>query len=121
MDVENKTIEVRAYNPAALGALVFNQVWTLNPKGGPVSNSVIEAFFHIRDTSGEKARTKLELSLGNGITWDDAKKSFHIKITNDQASFIRETSEMDYSLYVTWDYGAVQTIREGTVTAVKVA
>lgn len=121
MTLDTKPIELRAYNPAASGSLVFNQVWRLVTQSEPVSATIVEAHFHVRDTSSGKARTKLELSLGNGLTWNDANKSVHIKITNDQVSFIRETSEMDYSFYVVWDYGAIQTIREGTVTAVRVA
>lgn len=117
MALDTTAIELRAYNPASPGALVFNRLWGLVSEGAPVTHSVVEAFFHVRDNG----RTRLELSLGNGLIWNDVEKVIHIQITNEQVAFIRATSEMDYSFYVVWDHGAVQTIREGTVTAVKVA
>ncbi len=117
MALDTAPIELRAYNPASAGSLVFNRIWGLVTQSEPVSHSVVEAYFHVRDNG----RTKLELSLGKGLTWDDTAKSIHIQITNEQVAFIRATSEMDYSFYVVWDHGAVQTLKEGTVTAVKVA
>lgn len=117
MALDTSPIELRAYNPAAPGALVYNRIWGLVTQSEPVPASIVEAHFHVRDNG----RTKLQLSLGNGLTWNDVNKSVHIQITNEQVAFIRDTSEMDYSFYVVWDHGAVQTLKEGTVTAVKVA
>ncbi len=117
MALDTAPIELRAYNPASAGAKVYERIWKLGTDSGPVSYSVVEAYFHVRDNG----RTKLELSLGKGLTWDDTAKSIHIQITNDQLLFIRENKELDYSFYVTWDHGAIQTLKEGTVTAVKVA
>ncbi len=96
--------------------MVFNRIWGLVTQSEPVSQSVVEAYFNVRDNG----RTKLELSLGKGLTWDEKAKSIHIQITNEQVAFIRATYEMDYSFYVVWDHGAVQTLKEGNVTAVKV-
>lgn len=117
MALDTALIELRAYNPASAGSLVFKQLWKLTTKGEPVSKAPLEAHFHVRDNG----RTKLKLSLGNGLTWIDQFKAVFIQITNEQVSFIRENSEMDYSFYVVWDHGAVETLKEGTVTAVKVA
>jgi hypothetical protein len=111
------SIELRAYNPALAGSLVLNRLWQLTTDGVPVEAAPVAAYFHVRDNG----RTKLELTFGSGLTWIDQLKAVHIQITNEQVAFIRASSEMDYSFYVIFDHGAVQTIREGTVTAVKVA
>lgn len=115
--VENKNIELRSYSAAAAGSLVFNQIWRMQVAGAAVPGTVAEAYFCIL----ENGREKLRLALGSGLTWDDADKSVLIQITNDQVKFIRADTLMEYSLYVVWEHGDVQTIREGAVTALRVA
>lgn len=117
MALDTAPIELRAYNPASAGSLVLNKIWGLVAKGAPVSASIVEAYFHVRDNG----KTRLRLSLGEGLSWNNENKTVHIQITNEQVAFIRSNSEMDYSFYVVWDYGLVETLKEGTVTAVKVA
>lgn len=116
---ENKPIEVRYYQPAPDDALVFNRIWGLvdAATGLPVTHGIREAYLHI----SKDGKQRLELALGTGLTWNDADKTMLVQIQNSKLQFIRSTSEMTYSFYVVWDHGAAQTIREGTVTAVKVA
>jgi len=115
---ENKPIEVRYYRPAPDDALVFNRIWGLvdTATGQPITNSISAAYLHI----AQDGKQRLELSLGDGLTWNDTDKSVLVQITNSKVQFIRTTTDMTYSFYVVWDHGAAQTIREGTVTAVKV-
>ena len=115
---ENKPIELRYYSEAPDDATVFVRIWQLNQDGttNPVTGTVTTAGFHIN--SGKKQF--LTLTLGNGLTWNDTDKLLGIRITNDQLSFIREDTELKYEAFVVWDNGEAQTIREGTVTAVRV-
>lgn len=115
--VDYKDIELRSYSTAATGSLVFNEVWRLQTAGEAVPGTVAEAYFCVLENS----REKLRLSLGNGLTWDDTDKSFLVQITNDLVAFIRADTAMEYSLYVVWQHGDVQTIREGAVNALRVA
>jgi len=102
---ENKPIELRYYSEAPDDATVFLRIWKLTTAG-----------FHVN--LGRKQY--LKLTLGNGLTWDDTTKSLHIHITNEQTAFIREDGELQYEAFVVWNDGEAQTIREGTVTAVRV-
>lgn len=115
---ENKPIEIRYYRPMDDDAFVFTAKIGVIDKATqtPVPYTATEVYFHIADNE----RVKLELSLGNGLLWDDTAKAITIFIRNNQMRFVRTDSEMTYSLYVKWDNGSADTIREGTVTAVKV-
>lgn len=115
---ENQPIELRYYRLAPDDATVFLRIWKLTTAGttDPVARSVISAGFHVN--LGRKQY--LTLSLGEGLTWNDTDKSLSIRITNDQLPFIREDTELQYEAFVVWDDGEAQTIREGTVTAVRV-
>ena len=115
---ENKPIEIRYYRPMDDDAFVFTAKIGVIDKTSqaPVPFTATEAYFHI----SENERVKLELSLGNGLLWDDELKAITVFIRNSQMRFVRTDSEMTYSLYVKWDNGLADTIREGTVTAVKV-
>lgn len=117
--VEIRDIELRRYSTAAAGSLVFNTIWQLRKAadGTAPAQEIGEAYFIILD----EGREKLKLSLGSGLTWDDADKSILIQITNEQVRFIREDKTMEYAFYVVWDHGAVQTIREGAINALRVA
>lgn len=115
--VENKSIELRSYSAAAPGSLVFNRIWRLQTAGEAVPGTIKEAYFSVLDNG----REKLRLSLGDGLTWDDADKSVLIQIANEKVAFIRTDSVMEYSFYVVWEHGDIQTIREGAVTALRVA
>jgi len=118
---ENKPIEVRYYRLAPDDATVFIAVWKLTKAGttDPVDGTVVSAGFHINQGSQGK-RQYLTLSLDNGLSWNDEEKALAIQITNSQVPFIREDSELAYECFVVWDNGEAQTIREGTVTAVRV-
>ncbi|MCC4257015.1 hypothetical protein [Sphingobium lactosutens] len=115
---ENKPIELRYYSEAPDDATVFLRIWKLTTAGttDPVDRIVTVAGFHVN--LGRKQY--LKLTLGNGLTWDDTTKSLHIHITNEQTAFIREDGELQYEAFVVWNDGEAQTIREGTVTAVRV-
>ena len=115
--IDNTTIELRSYNPAATGSLVFNRIWRLRSGTDLISGDVAEAYFVVLDGT----RKKMELSLGNGLTWNADEKSILIQITNEQVAFIRADAALEYSFYVVWQHGDVQTIREGALTAVKVS
>lgn len=114
----NKPIEVRYYRLAPDDATVFLKVWQLNQAGQqtPVTQTVTEAGFHINN--GRKQY--LTLTLDDGLGWDDEDKTLVVRITNDQVSFIREDTELQYECFVVWDDGQAQTITEGTVAAVRV-
>lgn len=116
---ENKPIELRYYPQADPAALVLHRIWGLVQPGttNPVEHDVAEAYLDfIVD-----GRVKRSLQLGSGLTYNPASKAILIQLTNSGASFIRETATLEYSFYVVWDYGAAQTIREGAVTAIRVA
>lgn len=115
---ENKPIEVRYYRLAPDDATVFIAAWKLTKAGTDelVEGSVVSAGFHINQ--GKKQY--LTLSLDNGVSWNDEAKVLAIQITNSQVPFIREDTELAYECFVVWDDGEAQTIREGTVTAVRV-
>lgn len=115
---ENKPIELRYYRIAPQDASVFTRVWKLNAAGtsDAVTGTVVAAGFHIN--AGRKQF--LTLSLGAGLTWNDSEKLLGIRITNSQLSFIREDAQLSYECFVVWDNGETQTIREGTVNAVRV-
>lgn len=115
--VDTQDIELRSYSAALAGSLVFNRIWRLQTDGALVPDTAAEAYFCILDNG----REKLRLSLGAGLTWDDTDKSILIQITNEQVSFIRQDTTMEYNLYVVWQRGDVQTIREGAVNALRVA
>lgn len=115
--VEVKQIELRSYTAAAPGSLVFNRIWRLQTAGVAVPGNVTEAYFSVLDNG----REKLRLSLGDGLTWNDADKSVLIQIANERVAFIRTDSVMEYSFYVVWEHGDIQTIREGAVIALRVA
>jgi hypothetical protein len=115
----DKTIELRHYPKADPNGLVFNRVWQLVQSGtsDPVEYEVVEAYLDI--IADDKA--KASFRLGNGLTWDAEAKTVAIKIKNSDAAFIKADVEMAYSFYVEWSHGALQTLREGTVAAVRVA
>lgn len=115
---ENKPIEVRYYRLAPDDAAVFLRVWKLTKAGtaDPVEGTVVSAGFHIN----QGKRQYLTLTLGDGLSWNDVEKALAIQITNGQVPFIREDTELAYECFVVWDNGEAQTIREGTVTAVRV-
>jgi hypothetical protein len=115
--VDVKDIELRSYSTAAAGSLVFNNIWRLQTAGVAVEGTPAEAYFCVLDAG----REKLRLALGSGLTWDDGDKSVLVQITNDQVAFIRADTTMEYSFYVVWQRGDVQTIREGAVNALRVA
>lgn len=115
--VDTQDIELRSYSKAVVGSLVFNRIWRLQTAGEAVSTSVAEAYFCVLDNG----RERLRLSLNNGLTWNDEDKSVLIQITNEQVSFVRADTTMEYSFYVVWQRGDVQTIREGAVNALRVA
>ena len=117
MALDTAPIELRAYDPAATGSYVYNAIWGLVEKGVPVSSSVKEAYFHVR----ENGRKRLQLALGSGLSWNNQTKTVHIQITNEQVAFLRSDMDLDYSFYVVWDYGLIETLKEGAVTAVRVA
>ncbi|WP_197075312.1 hypothetical protein, partial [Sphingomonas sp. Ag1] len=53
------------YSTAAEGSLVFNRIWQLRlADGTPITREIGEAYFVVLD----EGRTKLKLSLGNGLT-----------------------------------------------------
>ena len=115
---ENKPIEVRYYSLAPDDATVFLRIWQLHAAGttDPVTRSVTTAGFHINQ--GKKQY--LTLSLGDGLSWNDTDKLLSVRITNGQVPFIREDTQLKYECFVVWDNGETQTIREGTVNAVRV-
>ncbi len=118
--VENRDIELRSYSTAAAGSLVFNRIWQLRQSdGSPINREIAEAYFVVL----EEGRAKLKLSLGNGLTWDDADKSILIQITNEQVRFIREDTTMEYAFYVVppAPAGEIISIREGAINALRVA
>ncbi len=115
---ENKPIELRYYRLAPDDATVFLRIWKLTTAGTtePVPRSVVSAGFHVN----LGRRQYLTLTLEDGLTWNDTDKSLTIRITNSQTAFIREDGELNYESFVVWNDGETQTIREGTVTAVRV-
>jgi len=115
---ENKPIEVRYYRLAPDDATVFLRIWKLTEAGSfnPVTGTVTTAGFHIN--LGKKQY--LTLTLSDGLSWDDTDKSLTVHISNSKVAFIREDTELAYECMVVWDNGETQTIREGTVTAVRV-
>ncbi|KKI22554.1 hypothetical protein [Sphingomonas sp. Ag1] len=118
--VEIRDIELRSYSTAAEGSLVFNRIWQLRlADGTPITREIGEAYFVVLD----EGRTKLKLSLGNGLTWDDASKSILIQITNEQVRFIRDDTTMEYAFYIVppAPAGEIIPIREGAVNALRVA
>jgi hypothetical protein len=120
--VEIRDIELRSYSTAAAGSLVFNRVWQLRKNNEPVQTTIAETYFVVIDPKNpDRPVEKLRLSLGNGLTYDDADKSVHIQITNEHVNFIRSDTTMEYAFYVVWDHGEAQTIREGAVNALRVA
>ena len=113
---ENKTIELRYFRLASDDARPFRRVWTLIDKqtGEPLATPDIAAL-HIN--SGRKQY--LTLTLGDGLTWDEATHTLTVLIENDRLSFIREDGEFHYECFVEVNK-VPMTIREGTVNAVRV-
>ncbi|WP_300115507.1 hypothetical protein [Sphingobium sp.] len=115
-----KDIEIR-YIPALSGdAIVFvEKIGIVDAGTGlPVEFTAEQVVFSI----SENERSKLLLRLGDGIVWNDTEKSISITIRNDQMRFVRADGEYDYALSVQWvGNDLATTIREGTVTAVRVA
>jgi hypothetical protein len=113
----NVPIELRAYSPAREGSLVFDRIWELQTGGQPIASAIVEAFFQVA-VEGTK---KLQLSFGNGLTYNAVAQSIRIQITNEQVKFIKETTSMEYAFYVVFEHEPIQTLREGAVNAVRVA
>lgn len=116
----NKPIEVRHLVPLDGNAIVYVDKFGLIDKatGEPVPFTPAEAVFSI----SENERAKLQISLGDGLSWDDEAKSFSIIIRNSQTRFIRADGQFDYAVVVKWEGSELgETILEGTVTAVRVA
>lgn len=116
----NKPIEVRHIAQLSGDAIVYVDKFGVidAATNEPVTFTAAEAVFSI----SENDRSKMKISLGNGLSWNDEEKSFSLIIRNSQTSFIREDTQLDYAIVVKWqdsDLGA--TLLEGTVTAVRVA
>lgn len=115
---ENKTIEVRYYGPASEDFVTYTSKLALtNPgSGSPIEFSVRDAHFRI----SRNERILLDLTLNDNIVWNDGEKSIYVFIRNSELGFIRADTELNYSWWVVWENGTSQTLREGTVTAVRV-
>lgn len=84
--------------------------------GEPVDFTVQEAVLSISTNE----RSKLILTLGNGLTWNDEIKALTVIILNEQMSFVREDTQFDYHISVSWSSNQLMTtLRKGTVTAVR--
>lgn len=116
----NKSIEVRHIPALDADAIVYIDKFGLidTATGEPITYTAEQAVFSI----SESERAKLQLTLGEGLLWDDVEKSFSIVIRNSQLRFVREDSEFEHALSVKWSGNQLaETIVEGTVTAVRVA
>lgn len=111
--------ELRHYPRLEEDTVVFTSIWGLVASGtsDPITNNPTSIHLDLV----VEGRTRLALSLGSGLTWNPVTKQVSIEITNAQTSFIRDDGQIEYAFYVVWDYGQAQTIREGTVSAVRVA
>ncbi len=115
---ENKPIEVRYYGPTAGDFVTYTAKLALtNPETSePTDFGVVDAHFRI----SRNERILLDLSLADNVIWNDGDKTIYVFIKNDQLGFIKADTELAYSWWVVWDNGKSATLREGTVTAVRV-
>ncbi len=115
----SKDIELRYYPQLADDAVVYSAIWQLVDPAtkAPVTNNPTQVQFVVNE--GERAKSTL--GLGSGLTWNPTSKQVIIKVQNSDLAFIKADGQFQYALYVVWDHGQAQTIREGTVNAVRVA
>ncbi|OAH42761.1 hypothetical protein AX777_05855 [Sphingobium yanoikuyae] len=115
-----KDIEVRYIPALSDDAIVYVDKIGIIDKatGEPVEFTAAEAVLSI----SENERSKLLLSLDNGLVWNDVEKTISVVIRNHQMRFVRADTQLEYALSVRWtDSQLAKTLREGTVTAVRVA
>lgn len=115
---ENKTIEIRYTVLAPNEATAFVAAYQLNLDGSAITGTVTDAGFHINDIETGR-KQYLTLTLGNGLTWNDTDKVLTVVIRNEQMSFVRKDADYHYEAFVVLN-NKTDTIREGTVTAVRV-
>lgn len=113
-----RTIEVRYTRLAPSDASAFTTAYQIRLDGELTTKTIEVAGFHINDAETGK-KQYLELTLGNGLSWDDADKVLAVNIDNSQLSFIREDKEFHYEAFVVLN-NKTHTVAEGTVTAVRV-
>jgi hypothetical protein len=115
---ENKSIEVRYTVLAPNEATAFVAAYQLHLDGAVITGTVTDAGFHINDIETGR-KQYLTLTLGNGLTWNDSDKVLTVVILNEQVSFVRRDADYHYEAFVVIN-NKTETIREGTVTAVRV-
>lgn len=115
----SKDIELRYYPQLADDTVVYSAIWQLVDPAtkAPITNNPTQVQFVVNE--GEKA--KCTLAVGTGLTWNPTTKQVSIKVRNSDLTFVKADGQFQYALYVVWDHGQAQTIREGTVSAVRVA
>lgn len=111
--------ELRHYPRLDAETVVFSSVWSLVTSGtsDPVANNPVRVHLDLV----VDGRVRSALTLSDGLTWNPTTKQVSIEIKNGQTAFIRDDGQIEYAFYVVWDYGQAQTLREGTVNAVRVA
>ncbi|EQB12321.1 hypothetical protein RLDS_19425 [Sphingobium lactosutens DS20] len=92
--------------------MVLRKLYIIKDKdldGNPVERTVTDAHFKIAVEGNEI----VNLSLGDGITWDGITQSLSLVLKNSDLSDITSSTDGDYQYYITLETGRIITLFAG--------
>ena len=105
-------LNLRYYPDEDDNGVVLRKVYVIQGKdidGNPIDRTVTVAHFKIAIDGVEI----VDLSLGNGLSWDDTTKALTLMLTNSELAEVVESTDGDYQLYITIETGRIITLFAG--------
>ncbi|GFM27161.1 uncharacterized protein PY1_contig-01-22 [Novosphingobium sp. PY1] len=105
-------LNLRYYPDEDASDIVFRKVYVIGGKdidGNPIDRTVTDAHFKIAVDEAEI----VDLTIGNGISWDDITKSLVLTLTNGDLSEISQSTDGLFQLYITIETGRIITLFSG--------
>lgn len=105
-------LHLRHYPEEPDGVVVLRKLHIIKDKdldGNSVERTVTDAHFKIAVEGNEI----VNLSLGDGITWDGATQSLSLVLKNSDLSDITSSTDGSYQYYITLETGRIITLFAG--------
>ena len=105
-------LHLRYYPEDDESGIVFRKVHVIQGKdidGNPIDRTVTDARFKIAVDGTEI----VDLSLGQGVSWNDTTKTLTLTLTNGDLSEIIASVDGEYQYYITIETGRIITLFSG--------
>ena len=105
-------LHLRYYPEDDESGIVLRKVHVIQGKdidGNPVDRTVTDAHFKIAVDGTEI----VDLSLGQGVSWNDTTKTLTLSLTNGDLSEIIASADGEYQYYITIETGRIITLFSG--------